>query len=88
MSVNDVLRDRASLALALSSDIEFIAIVKASPGAVSDPKQSFRLVLLGGITGNTEEEKMGIAYDQATMKSRPWEHTHMLYRLEPVQRPK
>lgn len=88
MSGNDVLRDRASLARALSSDIEFIAIVKASPEAIADPTQSFRLLLLGGITGNTDEKKISMAYEQAQNKSQPWEYIHVLYRLEPVQRPK
>jgi len=88
MYENDVSRDRASLAFALSSDIEFIAIVQASPGAIADPKQRFRLILLGGITGNSDEEKIRMAYDQAQKKSQPWEYMHVLYRLEPVQQPK
>ena len=87
MSTHDVSMDRASLALALSSDIEFIAIVKASPEAIANTKQSFRLVLLGNIIG-TDEEKISLAYDQATKKSQPWEYIHVLYRLEPVQRSK
>lgn len=81
MAADDVARDRASLAFALSSDIEFIAIVK-------DSSRNFRLILLGGITGETIEEKTKMAYDQVGKKSRPWEYVHVLYRLEPVKKPK
>ena len=86
MYKSDVSREMASLALALSSDIEFIAIVKASPEAISDSKQSYRLLLLDDIVGKTDEEKARDAFKQAEKKSHPWEWVHVLYRLEPVKR--
>ena len=45
----------------------------------ANPERRFRLLLLGGITGGTEEEKIRDAFDQAEKKSEPWERIYIVY---------
>ena len=80
MVEEDIRRDRAELANQLV-DIEFIAIAESSAGAIDDPDQRRRLLLLGGIKGDTEEAKTEVARQQAQLKMQPWESLVVLYRL-------
>lgn len=82
---DDIKKDRAALAEALSDDCDFIAIVEASEGAIADPRMRKRLILLGGIAGETDEAKTQDARLQVERKSRPWEQVIRLYRLVPVR---
>ena len=80
----EVKRDRSELAEALADNIEFISIVTSSAGAVADLRDRNRLILLGGITGTTEEERVSMALEQLKMKSQPWEHVHVIYKLTQI----
>lgn len=79
-----VAEDRANLANALTDDVEFIAIVESSASAITHPEYRKRLLLLGGITGSTEEEKCADAAKQARLKTNPWETVLGIYRLTRV----
>ncbi len=79
MPSEEVKIDRAELAAALV-EIEFIAIVEASEGAIEDPSRRKRLLLLE-VSGDTEEERVRSAREQLRLKSEPWEYPLVLYRL-------
>ncbi|MHB8660684.1 MAG: hypothetical protein ACYC75_01945 [Minisyncoccota bacterium] len=78
--------DRAELATALAENIEFIAIVEASPGAIQDPSRRKRLLLLE-VRGDTEDERIRCAREQLGRKSEPWEYPLVLYKLTPIPAP-
>ena len=52
--------------------------------SIADPARRKRLLVLGGVMGNTEEEKLKNANVQVENKSQPWERLRVLYRLTPI----
>jgi hypothetical protein len=80
-----ITKDRAELAQAMSSDLEFIAIVESSEGAVADPTMRKRLILLGSVKGSNDQEKINDAKEQVKRKSKVWEYPVVLYKLVKIE---